>query len=152
MAATVTLASTTLVNQVDPSATEVRLASAAGVLPGMNLWMGGELMQVQPQPAGSNPVKVSRGVGGTAALSQASGNTVYIGQPEQFYSSDPKGAPALSIAVSPWINALNGKVWFAQGDDTEGQQNARWWQEVTTVYGFTSLGVRTQDSAPTSST
>lgn len=153
MPATVTLSTTRLTYGIDSGAGVIYLASTSGIAPGNLLWIDRELLKVK-EIISSTRLKVLRGNGGTAASPHASGATVTFGEPAQFFYNDPVGMPPLVIPVSPWINALNGKVWMSQGDanDTTGVQNQRWWQEVTTTYGTTSLGVRTVESAPTSST
>lgn len=152
MPATVTLSTTTLTYGIDPGAGEIQLDSVSGILPGYRLWIDRELMSVLRLIPGSERLQVQRGVDGTAAAEHSSSATVTIGTPDQFYSRDPVGAPSSAIPVSPWINVLNGKVWYAQGDSVPDGQTYRWWQEVSQTYGIGALGVRTQTSAPTSST
>ena len=151
MPASVTLATATLTYGVDPGAGEIVLSSVSGVVVGYRLWIDRELMKVKSLPGGTR-VKVFRGVDGTAAAPHSSSATVTIGRSDQFYSTDPLGAPAEVVEVSPYINVINGKVWFAQGDALPSGLANRWWQEVTTEYGVGALGVRTQESTPTSST
>ena len=154
MPATVTLSTTTLTFQVEPLETEVTLASVSGVLPGMRLFVDKELMAVTDLVDGTSRVQVRRGVDGTPATRHSSSATVTLGDSDQFYAQDPVGVPDSAFPVSPYINALNGKVFFAQGDvaQFQGQPVNRWWQEVTTTYGQGALGVRYSESNPTSST
>lgn len=91
-------------------------------------------------------------MGGTAPSEHSSTALVTIGRPDQFYSVDPFGSPGSVIAVSPYINTLNGKVWYAQGDALPLNSTVRYWQEVTGTYGTASLGILTQTTSPTSST
>ena len=102
MPATVTLSTTTLTTGVDSGASEVLLASYAGINAGNCLWIDRELMKVIVLPDGS--CKVRRGYGSTSSARHQSGSTVTIGSPEQFQSKDPVGSPDSSIPVSPWIN------------------------------------------------
>ena len=154
MPATVTLSTTTLTFQVEPLDTEVTLASVSGVLPGMRLFVDKELMAVDALISGTSRVKVRRGVDGTPATRHYSSATVTLGNADQFYFQDPVGVPASAFPVSPYINAQNGKIFYAQGDVAQfhGQSVNRWWQEVTTTYGTGALGVRYTEANPTSST
>lgn len=151
MPATVTLSSTTLSAPVGPHDVEVKLASTSGVLPGYRLYVNGELMRVLTLGVGTL-VKVNRGVDGTKGLDHLSGSTVYIGQGHQFYSQDPIGRPPSAIPVSPYINVINGSVWFAQGDALPTSDPRRWWTRQTTTFGEGPLGVITTTLDPTSST
>lgn len=149
MPATVTLATTTLAADVAPSDRQVKLASTAGVLPGMALYVNNEMMHVVS--LGIDPaVNVIRGMGGTKAELHVDGLTVYIGRRDQFYSHDPVGTPTAVIHVSPHINTANGSVWFAMGEPAEGEY--RYWQKQTVTYGVGPLGVRTVTYDPTAST
>jgi hypothetical protein len=116
----------------------------------MFLFIDGELLKVVS--LGVDPwVTVVRGVGGCAARHHDLGETVYLGRGDQFYDSDPIGSPIAEILVSPYINVVNGSIWFAQGDPQPKGSN-RWWQKQTTVYDVGALGVRTAVLTPTSST
>jgi len=149
MPATVTLVTTTLADAVGPSDTRVKLASTSGVLPGMRLYVDGELMAVFLLAV--DPwVEVRRGVDGTASAAHPSSVTVYIGRADQFYSQDPTGRPNAAIPVSPYINATSGRIWFAQGDANATAD--RWWQLQTTTHGIGSLGIRTVALSPDTST
>ena len=151
MPATVTLATATLALPVGPTDGQIKLSSTSGIVPGLFLWLDKELVRVLS--LGVSPwVNVIRGQGGTGGIPHASGVTVYIGRGDQFYSKDPVGRPPDAIHVSPWINTLNGKVWWAQGDPEPPGFGERWWQEEATVYDVGALGVRTKTSTPTSST
>jgi hypothetical protein len=151
MPATVTLSTTTLAEAVGPSAKAIKLTSTAGVLPGMFLFLDGELMRVVS--LGVDPwVNVLRGQDATPAANHVSLVTVYIGRGDQFYGSDPVGRPPAAIAVSPWINVRNGKVFFAQGDTLPEAHADRWWQAQETEFGIGALGVRTKTRNPESST
>lgn len=152
MPATVTLATATLTYGVGPDAGEVELSSVSGIDVGYRLWIDRELMKVKSIVTGTTRVKVIRGVDGTAATIHSSSSVVTIGRADQFYTSDPVGAPASVIAVSPYINALNGRIWYAQGDSLPDGLTYRWWQEVTQTYGIGPLGVRTQVASLSSST
>ena|SRR5687767_13416784 len=151
MPATVTLATTTLALPLDARQQRIKLASIAGVFPGMRLWFDRELVNVLRIEV-SPWVEVQRGVDGTLAQPHLSSVTVYIGDPHQFYESDPTGRPPDAIPVSPHINVRNGKVWFAQGDTQPNGSGDRWWQEQAVTRGVGALGVRTTTFEPTSST
>lgn len=151
MPATVTLGTTTLTDAVSPTDGQIKVATTAGILPGMCLYFDGELVKVLR--LGVDPlVFVTRGEGSSPALPHASGCIVYIGQPHQFYRQDPTGRPNASIAVSPYINVRNGSLWFAQGDATPSNTANRWWQKQTATYGVGALGVRSIVLDPESST
>lgn len=153
MPATVTLSTTTLTKGLDARSGSVFVASTSGLFPGTRLYADGELMAVN-RVVSSTEADVRRGVDGTSGMPHSSSAVVTIGSADQFYSSDPVGAPASAIPVSPYINAIGGKVFYAQGDVAQrpGQEVNRWWQDVTTAYGIGALGVRTVVSDPTSST
>ncbi len=166
MPATVVLSVTSLVYPVDASNGVVVLSSAASstddagtvtslvtaslIQKGVGLWMDQELMkvfEVSSDPLGIK-CQVLRGQGGSASQSHNSSIQVLIAPSmAYFYSSDPKGRPADSVPVSPWINSVNGTVWMAQGDSIIGSP-ARWWQIVTNINGIGPLGVRTSVSSP----
>lgn len=153
MPATVTLATTTLTNGVDSSAPAVLLASTAGISKGTRLWIDRELMEVIS--IGVDPwVNVLRGVDGSTASLHSSSSIVTIGRADQFYSTDPLGAPPSAIPVSPYINVISGDTWLAQGDASPapGVSVVRWWQKVQPTYGVGALGVRSVTYEPTSST
>ena len=160
MAATVTLATTTLGASLSLTDTIVRLASGTSVTPGLRLFVDQELMTVdRAAPSSSNGNScwiVLRGKGGAGTQQHSSGSTVYIGRADQFYSVDPKGAPSTVVPVSPYINTFNGNVWLPQGDEAPefpgaGWTPTRWWQLVTFTYGQGALGVRTTTQTPSTS-
>lgn len=152
MPASVTLSTATLTYGIGPGADEITLSSVSGINRGTCLWVDRELLRVVNLIPESNRLKVSRGSGGSAAAPHSSSALVTIGRADQFYSVDPVGSPDVIIEVSPYINTVNGKVFLSQGDANPSVQNFRWWQEVSNTYGQGSLGIRTQESAPTSST
>ena len=152
MASTVTLATTTLTNRVDAKDNELVLASYSGIYPGLRLFIDKELMNVESVRPDSRGVRVRRGHGGTAAVPHSSSAVVTIGTADQFYMTDPVGAPGESTPVAPYINVLNGKVFYAQGDAQPTGLTFRWWQEVTTTYSTGPFGVRVSESSPSSST
>jgi len=151
MPATVTLSSTSLELTAKASDTQVKVASTSGLIPGLRLFVDGELMSVVS--LGVSPwVNVRRGVDGTSAQDHYRGAVAWIGRADQFYFTDPAGSPPPEIPVSPYINAANGSLWFAQGDNIPGKdQSFRWWQKQTTTYGQGALGVRTITTDPSSS-
>jgi hypothetical protein len=150
MPARVTLGTTALLRPLTAGASVVQLVSTSGVLPGKYLYFDGELCRVVALvPDG---VQVQRGLGGTSVLPHASNVTVYIGDGDQFYQTDPVGRPPETFEVSPWINVRNGTVWFAQGDNDPVGLADRWWQKQTTAYDQGALGISTKTLSPTSST
>jgi hypothetical protein len=151
MPATVTLSTATLTYAVGSNDRSVIVSSTTGILPGMRLYADGELMTVES--LGVSPsVNVRRGTDNTSATSHASGVSLYIGRGDQFYTRDPVGSPSPAIAVSPWINAPAGKIWWRQGDATGASAAGAWWQLQVPTYAVGALGVRTQTVDPSSST
>lgn len=151
MPATVTLSTTSLVCAAGPSDGSVKVASTSGLVKGSRLWIDRELMEVISLGVDRN-VKVVRGVDGTSGVAHVSASTVTIGQADQFYTRDPVGIPPESIPVSPYINVLNGRVWFARGDSMPPANSNRWWQLQTTSYSTGPLGVLVTTMDPTVST
>ncbi len=151
MPATVTLSTTTLSRNVSATDNQILVASTSGILPGMRLYVDGELMAVRSLGVGTQ-VNVRRGQDGTAGAPHSSSVTIYIGNADQFYFKDPTGRPEEAIAVDPYINARTGTIWRAQGDVLPIGQSYRWWQQETTTYGTGPLGVREETNDPTSST
>lgn len=159
MPATVTLGSTTLAAAVMADDDRVKLVSVSDVRPGLCLYLQdaagrGELTTVLS--VADVFVKVIRGVGGTKASAHAPALTVWIGRPDQFFMTDPSGAPPDAVPVSPYINTKTGDVFFAQGDSVPVQGTtvvaARWWQKQDTTFDQGALGVRTATPDITAST
>ena len=151
MPATVTLSTTTLAAPVDSRTGRIKVASTSGLFTGYRLWVDKELMSVVSLDV--DPwVNVKRGVDGTSSSAHSSSATLTIGRADQFYTSDPVGIPAAAILVSPYINVLNGKVWFAQGDTLPDGNSNRWWQEQTATRDIGPLGIRTTTLDPEAST
>jgi len=121
------------------------------MLPGMRLYLDGELATIIRLDA--DPVViVGRGVDGTAGRAHPAGVTVYIGRADQFYAGPPIGSPPAIIPVSPYIDTMNGQVWFAQGDASSAGSANRWWQQQTQTHGGAVLGSRSSTFDLTSST
>lgn len=156
MPATVTLATTTLQESVSATQQQIKVASSTGLTEGIRLYIDKELMStvsVGITAGNYTQVNVRRGVDGTIATAHSSTATITIGRGDQFYHSDPVGAPPLAVLVSPYINVITGTIWYAQGDATETGEVVRWWQQVTTTYSDGgAFGVRTTTSDPTAST
>jgi hypothetical protein len=95
-------------------------------------------------------VFVSRGADGTAGSQHVSGTLIYIARADQLYQGPPIGTPPTVIPVSPYIDTVNGKVYFAQGDASSTSN--RWWQQAVTTYDVGPLGVRTAITDLSSST
>ncbi len=146
MAALATLNSTSLVTPAGSSDSAVQLLSTSGVTPGLRLYADQELMAVVSLGLGTW-VNVQRGVDGTAGQAHASGTApVYIGRADQFYSSNPVGAPPTEVLVTPWINVMTGEQWTPQGDET-GPNVARWWAKTEYTHSVGAFGNRTETSA-----
>jgi hypothetical protein len=140
MPATVTLSSTTITEGVDASATRIKVASTTGLVYGVRLYIDGELMSVQRLDV--DPwVIVTRGVDGSRASAHSDDSVVYIGRADQFYDRPPIGRPDAAVLVSPYIDVVNGNVYFAQGDVTPSGSAVRWWQIQTNTRNPQPLGV-----------
>jgi len=155
MAATVTLASTTLKQAVAAADAAIVLVSTAGVVPGLRLYLAdsvasrGELVTVVSLGLGTT-VNVRRGGDGTATADHAAGSPVLIGRGDQFYATDPVGMPPVAVLVSPWVNVRTGTQWLAQGDEAGPGTGLRFWQAVTTTSVPGVLGGRVTTQTPSS--
>jgi hypothetical protein len=98
---------------------------------------------VRPGPADTSTFIVRRGVDGTLATKHTAAVPVFIGSGENFFSTDPQGAPAFASLVLPYINVRSGDIFFPQGDDDPKASQARWWQKMIVVYDHGALGYRT---------
>lgn len=109
------LSTTTLSRAVTAGTSEWSLAAVTAITSALDasgqcqLFCDGELVTVTARPVGLSAM-VQRGVGGSTNSSHASGATVYIGQPGEFYASDPVGV-ASSPPTTPWINVVDNRVW-----------------------------------------
>jgi hypothetical protein len=149
MAATFTLPSTTLVNAMGRDENLILLASVANIFPDLKTHLyiteflaPGECVQALEFGAVSGWVKVKRGVN-TASMPHSSGAQVFVATPDQLFACDPWGAPMSSPYVVPWINIVNGNVWWPYGDEVPEGLTTRWWQRQTTIADVGALGVRT---------
>lgn len=150
MPATVTLSSTTLLEGIDDKATRIKVASTAGIVAGLRMYHDKELVAVIRLDV--DPwVIVKRGADGTPSLPHGAGAQMFIGRADQFYQGPPRGRPQSAIEVSPYIDVVNGVIYFAQGDAVPAGA-PRYWQIQTTTLGVGPLGVRTVTLDPTSST
>lgn len=148
MAATVTLSTTTLARGCGVTDTRVQVASTSGLLPGMFLFLDRELMEYLRDGVSNGIgtwIDVRRGSGGTAATEHSAGSVMTFGRGDQFYSTDPVGAPPAVVPVSPYINVVTGDVWLMQGDESIGGE--RWWTKRVNTRGIGPLGVRTESVA-----
>lgn len=139
--ATVSLSSTTFVQTVEPSDSKVVLASTSGITPGVRLFADRELMQVLSLTGVGNEVVLRRGVDGTSASRHATLAPVYIGRADQFYDSDPRGLPPVTLLVYPYINVVTGVLWVAQGDEAGPGNAGRMWAPVTVAEAQGALGI-----------
>lgn len=101
----------------------------------------GRLEAMAVLDATSNPVRVMRGVAGTAPSRYVRGATVYTGAPNLFHSADPHGIPLGAPVSNPYINLRDGRIWVAQGDAVGAGVNGRWWQLQSSVYAPGALGI-----------
>lgn len=135
----------------------IRLASIANIAKGDLIAVVGtdgnvkEAMFVKATPiTGTDFVRVTRGVAGTAATSHQIGLTVYTGSSAVFESKDPHGIPLAPPRMNPWINLKNGNVWFAEGESVGPDTGARYWQLLTPTYATGTFGIPSITLAPTS--
>lgn len=142
MVATVTLATTALAADVNASDALWTLSSTSGITPGVQLFVGRELVAVDRLTGVGNQVIVRRAISGTPATAHSTADTIYIGRGDQFASVNPFGVPPNPIAVYPYINVTNGTLWTVQGDDVGAGTSARTWQQITTTQSIGALGVR----------
>lgn len=110
----VTLTSTTTSAAIAATDRVACLTSASGVnVPGVGtlgstIVIDKEPMQVRSVTSVSTCFNVNRS---GRPVGHASGATVYIGSPNNFYTYDPDGTCVVgSIAVRPWINLSNGVI------------------------------------------
>lgn len=146
-AAQATLGSTTLAQGCSAAATSVLLLSASGLVPGSRLYVDRELMSVTSlglTTALGQWVNVRRGVDGTTSSEHSATVTVRTGSANEFFQTDPQGAPGDAVLVSPWINVSTGDVWVPQGND--GPTPYRWWARQELVHSVASLGVLSSES------
>ena len=149
MAATITLAETTLTYGIAASDDTFTVGSVASISPGQCLYITdggeplgpGEAVTVLTLGPVSGVVKVKRGQFGTAAKQHSSGAQVFIGNNDQFYERDPEGVPLAAVYVQPWINVIGGGVFWPYGDENDAA--TRWWQKQTATHGIGAAGART---------
>ncbi len=142
MQSTFTLTTTNFSAPFDTDDTLVTVNSLTGIVPGVHLYAGRELMRVQSIVGVGNQIILARGRDGTAGCQHTPAETVYIGQGYQFYEQDPQGLPPTAALVNPWINIRSGSIWVIQGDDIGLAMQSRSWQPVTTTQIIGPLGVR----------
>lgn len=110
MSASYTLNSTTLSAAITAATTSIPLASTANVAVGDKLMIDAELTGTVTAVS-STAATVSRDPT-SRPTSHASGATVWIGLPSQFFLGDPPvGGNVTAAQPDPWINATNGNVW-----------------------------------------
>lgn len=151
MSALATLATTTLAAPVSSSDSSVSLASVSDVVAGQFLYCEQELMKVISVDYGGLTARVTRGAHGTAGKAHTSLAVVTIGRGDQFYDTNPFGAPPIVQLVSPWINVLTGEQWTAQGDENPLGPNL-YWARTQWVHQPAGLGARTVASEVSSIT
>lgn len=104
------LNSTTLSSAVTATTDTFVLASGTNVSAGHLAFVDRELVQIRA--ISSATITVTRGVGGTAAMSHASAALVYTGAPERFYANTPSGSCTRTAeAYLPHIVPSKGDVW-----------------------------------------
>ena len=109
-----TLSSTTLSAAVNNDVNIVTVASATGIDVGDYLFVDREAMRVLGLTG--TQVRVTRGFAGTAARAHAASVTVYLGAPDNFYSSEVAGACTASAETyTPRIVLPTGNVYSCTG-------------------------------------
>ncbi|HCE10680.1 MAG TPA: hypothetical protein DEQ40_19130 [Oxalobacteraceae bacterium] len=124
-AQTNTLTQTTLSAAVLQGDSKITLTSATGVtVPNANTAAVGSLLYVYTpgatqgeamivQSLSGTVIKVFRGRNSTAQVAHNSGDIVLIGNPNWFYSVDPKGGcTTASTYVTPYVNIATGYQWL----------------------------------------
>lgn len=110
LSAQVTLGSTTTSAALTAQSDRVTLASGAGVVAGVLLYIDREAMEVV-EAISSTTFRVRRGVSGSYAAAHASGAPVYSGVPSAFAHSDVSGpCVATSEPGLPRINIDSGNM------------------------------------------
>lgn len=110
----------------DPAARAVTLASTTGVSAPTTsavsyVFAAGELMQVTSVNSTTGLVGVIRGVGGTRAVTHASGEFVYVAPANSTITYDPAGScTAANQTYLPVINVRNGNVWNCINSSWQG--------------------------------
>ena len=97
------LTSTTLSAACLAADTLLTLASTTGVLPGMNLGIESEILQVVRLTGVSTQIIARRGVAGSISAAHAAAATVYVGVPDDF------AIPSQAIVVAPSGSVLTGQ-------------------------------------------
>lgn len=114
------LTSTTLSTALNNDTNIVVVASATGVDVGDYLFVDREAMRVLGLTG--TQVRVTRGFAGTAARAHAASVTIYVGAPDNFYSSEVVGAcTAASETYTPRIVLPTGNVYSCTGG---------WWNQI----------------------
>lgn len=137
------LITTTLSRALNATDAQLYLTSGSSVTTGTVLFFDGEAVRVT-QAVTTTCFAVQRGSFGTAAAMHASGSTVYVGTPDQFYAGDPTGEPNQSpnaAVTTPWINVTNNRVWTVSG--------TAWVLGSTTTGSATASYPKTTDGAQT---
>lgn len=141
-ASTFTLSSTTLSQPAQVGDSQIVVTSTSGIVPGVALFINREQMIVERLTGIGNAVLVRRGQNGTETRAHGTVDTLWVGSPDYFFTSDPQGTPQIAPRVLPHINILTGVVWYVQGDEDGPSAQARTWQPATTSQTIGPLGVR----------
>ena len=138
----------TLLTSVGEGDTSVNLSSVVGIIPGYHcIFVDDELIKIVSFGLGTS-VNGIRGIEGTTNERHGSGSAVYIGPAHYFNYRDPNGIPGRPPLTNPWINLLNGNVWFAEGDESGPNVDARRWVLQTTMLGAGPLGINSVTLTP----
>lgn len=114
------LTSTTLSTAVNADVTTYVVASATGIDVGDYLFIDREAAMVLS--LSGTQVRVSRGFAGTVARAHAASVTVYVGAPDNFYSSEVSGAcTAAAETYTPRVVLPTGNIYACTGG---------WWNQI----------------------
>ena len=118
---------TTLSAAVDNSQATITVSSANNFTAGNWVWVNDEVMQISSVSGTS--IRVIRGVLGTRARAQASGDAAFTGAGNHFQQVDPETGEACSEGTGqalylPWINVQRAILWQCYSSAWRGARAA----------------------------
>ena len=118
---------TTLSAAVDNSQSTITVASGTNFTAGNWVWVNDEAMQISSVSGTS--IRVIRGVLGTRAQAQASGDAAFTGSGNHFQQVDPETGEACSEGTGqalylPWINVQRAILWQCYSSAWRGARAA----------------------------
>lgn len=99
------------------SATSLRVVSATNIVANSTILYfedgyGGNPEAVFVNSVSGTTIGVTRGYNGTQANPHLTATPVLVGNPTQFFQTDPSGACTASLSVTPYVNILTGRQWI----------------------------------------